>query len=226
MSAQTGWTPGRVAAVIIGSIVGLVGLALLLAGIGVLVARFAVDREDGYYSTASKRLSTPTYALTVEDIDLPTGVTIPKDILGRIRIRAKSSDGKPVFVGIGPQDDVDGYLKGVGHSRVKDFTNGKPKYDVTKGHAPRGPPTSQRFWVAKTDGSGEQTTDWKVEGGRWSVVAMNADGSRGVAIDAKAGAKLGWLLPVGIGLLVAGLVILGGGVVLIVFAARRASRGA
>jgi len=46
-----------------------------------------------------------------------------------------------------------------------------------------------------------------------------------VVIDADVGAKAGWVLGVGIGLLVVGLVILAGGVVLIVAMARRASRG-
>jgi hypothetical protein len=39
------------------------------------------------------------------------------------------------------------------------------------------------------------------------------------------GAKVGWVLGVGIGLLVVGLLLLAGGVVLIVAMGRRASRG-
>ena len=53
---------------------------------------------------------------------------------------------------------------------------------------------------------------------------MNADGARPVVIDADVGAKVGWVLGVGIGLLVVGLLILAGGVVLIITMARRASR--
>jgi hypothetical protein len=53
---------------------------------------------------------------------------------------------------------------------------------------------------------------------------MNADASQHVVLDAKAGAKLGWLLPVGLGLLAAGLIAVGGAIALIVVAARRASR--
>jgi hypothetical protein len=44
-------------------------------------------------------------------------------------------------------------------------------------------------------------------------------------IDADVGAKVGWVLGVGIGLLVVGLLIVAGSVVLIISMARRASRG-
>ena len=54
---------------------------------------------------------------------------------------------------------------------------------------------------------------------------MSADGARPVVIDADVGAKVGWVLGVGIGLLVLGLLILAGAVVLIISMARRASRG-
>ena len=53
---------------------------------------------------------------------------------------------------------------------------------------------------------------------------MNADGARRVVIDADVGAKVGWFLGVGIGLVVVGLLLLAGGVMLIVVAGRRASR--
>ena len=44
---------------------------------------------------------------------------------------------------------------------------------------------------------------------------MNADAARRVVLDADVGAKVGWLLGVGIGLVVVGLLHLAGGVVLI-----------
>ena len=64
---------------------------------------------------------------------------------------------------------------------------------------------------------------WEVEGGRWSVVAMNADGARRVVVDADVAAKVGWFLGVGIGLLAGGLLLLAGGIVLILRAAGRST---
>jgi hypothetical protein len=54
---------------------------------------------------------------------------------------------------------------------------------------------------------------------------MNADGARRVVLDADVGAKVGWVLGVGIGLFVVGLLLAAGGLALIVVPGRRASTG-
>jgi hypothetical protein len=68
---------------------------------------------------------------------------------------------------------------------------------------------------------GQQTVTWKVREGDWSVVLMNADGSRPVVADIDLGAKLSFLLWLAIGLLLAGVLVLVGSTALIVLAARR-----
>ena len=67
---------------------------------------------------------------------------------------------------------------------------------------------------------------WEVESGDWTVVVMNADASRGVDVDARLGIKVGWLLPVAIGLLAVGLVALAGGTWLIIAGSRGAEPAA
>ena len=57
-------------AVVFGSLGALIGLALLLAGLALVLAQAFARDDDGYYTSDTKRLATPTYALTVEDIDL------------------------------------------------------------------------------------------------------------------------------------------------------------
>jgi uncharacterized membrane protein len=215
-----------VVAVVLGSIGALIGLALLLAGLALVLAQAFARDDDGYYTSDTKRLATPTYALTVEDIDLGSDPVdfVPKDVLGRVRIRAERPGGGAVFVGIGPEQEVDAYLRGVGHAEVEDLSDDPPRYLTRRGGAPRSPPSAEQFWVASSEGPGRQAVSWEVEGGRWSVVAMNADGARRVVLEADVAAKVGWLLGVGIGLLVAGLLLMAGGIVLIVVAARRSSK--
>src|SRR5215207_3954467 len=223
-AGKAGWTAGRVVAVVLGSIAALIAIALLLGGAALIGAHASARDSDGYYTTGSERLATATYALTAEDIDLGSDAAdvVPKDVLGRVRIRAERPGGRPVFVGIGPEREVDTYLRGVAHAEVEDLD--PPRYLTTRGGAPRRPPSAERFWVASTEGSGRQAVTWEVEGGQWTIVAMNADAARRVAFDADVGAKVGWFLGVGIGMVIVGLLLLAGGVVLIVVAGRRASR--
>jgi uncharacterized membrane protein len=225
-SEKAGWNAGRVLAVVFGSLGALIGLALLLAGLALVLAQAFARDDDGYYTSGTERLSTPTYAITVEDIDLGTDPVdlLPEDVLGRVRVRAERPGGGAIFVGIGPEREVDAYLRGVGHAKVEDLSADPPRYLTSRGGAPQRPPSAEQFWVASAEGPGRQAVSWEVEGGRWSVVAMNADGARRVVLDADVAAKVGWLLGVGIGLLVAGLLLVAGGIVLIVAAVRRSSR--
>ncbi len=223
-TGRAGWTAGRVVVVVLGSIAALIGIAFVLGGAALIGAHASARDSDGYYTTGTERLVTATYALTAEDIDLGSDAAdaVPKDVLGHVRIRAEQPGGRPVFVGIGPEQEVDAYLRGVAHAEVDDLD--PPRYRVSGGGPPRRRPSAERFWVASAEGPGRQALTWDVEGGQWTIVAMNADASRRVVLDADVGAKVGWLLGVGIGLVVVGLLLLAGGVVLIVVAGRRASR--
>jgi hypothetical protein len=49
---------------------------------------------------------------------------------------------------------------------------------------------------------------------------MNADGTSGIEADVRVGIKLDWLLPVAIGLIVVGVVLVTGGTLIAVFATR------
>ena len=104
------------------------------------------------------------------------------------------------------------YLGPVTHANVEDldFDPFRVTYLLGHGGAPQGPPTEQPFWAASASGVGTQTLTWKVREGDWSVVLMNADGSRGVAADIDVGAKLSFLLWVAIGLLLGGALVTGG----------------
>ena len=139
-------------AAVFGGLVALLGAALLLAGLALVIAHGVARDDDGYYTSDTERLSTGTYAITVEDIDLGNepADAVPKDILGRVRIRAERAGGGPVFVGIGPEDEVNAYLRGVAHAELDDVS--PPKYKPRPGGRRSARPTAERFWVASADG--------------------------------------------------------------------------
>jgi hypothetical protein len=216
---------GRVVLIVLGSIGVLFGLALLAGG-GFLLWADRTQREDGYLTTPTERFATPTYALTRTRLDVDTdgeGWVLNDSWFGKVRIRGESLGDKTLFIGIGSEPAVARYLGSVAHASVEDvdFDPFRVTYLPITGGAPEGPPTEQRFWAASASGVGTQTLTWKVREGDWSVVLMNADGSRGVAADVDLGAKLSFLLWVAIGLLIGGVLVCGGSTALIVLAARR-----
>jgi hypothetical protein len=225
-STGSNWTGGRIAGLVFSSIAALIGLAFLFGGLALIAVHGFARDDDGYYSSDKEELRSPGYAITTDEIDLGADVAedVPADLLGTLRLRAQSLDGGPIFIGIGSSSDVQRYLSGVAHSEFVDFKHGEAVFAQVRGRAAPRPPGGEDFWVAQSDGPGERQVNWDVEAGTWTVAILNGDGSRGVAVSADIGAKVGWVLWVGIGLAVAGLVMTGTGVALIMVVGRRASR--
>jgi hypothetical protein len=216
---------GRVVLIVLGGIGALFGLAVLAAG-GFLLWADRTQREDGYLTTPTERFATSTYALTRSRLEIDTGGAgwlLNESWFGKVRIRGESPGAQMLFIGVGPDAAVARYLGNVAHASVQDidFDPFRVTYLAIAGAAPQAPPTQQRFWAASASGVGTQTLTWKVRDGDWTIVVMNADGSRGVVADIDAGAKLSFLIWVAIGLLLGGLLVVIGSTALIVLAARR-----
>ena len=215
----------RVAMVVVGSLLALVGFALTAGG-AVLVWAHTTQRDAaGYYTTGTERLDTSTYALVAEaDFGTEPGQRgwVPDHPLGTVRLRASSPAGD-VFVGIARTADLEGWLGGVAREEVHELEYGPFRADSTllAGDAPVGLPAEQPFWVASSVGAGRQTLRWESDAGRWSAVVMNADASRGVVVDLSVGSRTGVLLPIGLGVGAGGVALLAGGVALLVVAVRR-----
>jgi hypothetical protein len=214
----------RVIGVLFAGIGGLISLALVVGGIAVMAA-YLFDRDDGYFTSDRKQLESAAYAITTEDIDLGVDELdwAPDEILGDARVQVDGGE-KPVFVGIGSDDDVDGYVGEVAHDELIDFDGDDPEFVPHEGRAPLTPPGEQDFWVEESEGSVEQALTWDAEFGRWTAVVMNADATRGIDVEADAGGELDWAIWAGLGMFVVGLVMTVGAVVVILLIGRRASR--
>lgn len=204
---REGWGPGRVILVVLGSLVLLVAIALVAAGIAGVVIDLT-QREDGFVTTPTEELSTPTYALVSEsvDVDLDGPDWATRDLIGTIRITSDSE--RPVFLGIARSAAADAYLRTFRHAVVSDLWDEPDEHDERGTGAPASPPATQQFWVASASGTGEQALDWELEDGSWTLIAMNADGSASVATELSIGAELDALLWVAIGVLLFGLLAL------------------
>lgn len=226
---SSGWTAGRITALVVGAVLVLVALVLVGAG-GTALWADRTQRDGGYVTTDVHHFSTAGSALVTEDTDLGSagfGWLYSPGLLDKIRIRVTPEQtSPPLFVGIGPSSDVDRYLASVNHTLISEFF--KDKTEAVAGGRPDSPPGAQDFWVAKATGPGAQTLLWDPTDGSWTVVVMNADGRPAIAVGADLGATIPTLTWVGVGVLAAGGVLLLGGVLLIAGAirARRASEQA
>jgi hypothetical protein len=214
---------GRIVMLVVGILLALTGMGLGAAGAGALVAYGIQGDDDGYLNTPTFDLETPTRAVTAEELEIVThpGAWTPWNDRLELRLTVTPVDGGEVFAGIAPRDDVVAYLDGVAHDEVQRLDAPNVDTESLTGERVPGPPAAETFWAASVDGSGTQRLDWTAESGRWAVVVMNADASPGVAAEVTAGAQADLFLPLVIGLLVAGLVLLGGGTALIVAAVAR-----
>ena len=220
------WTGGKVVGLVFASLAAMVGVLLLLAGIGLFVVHGVARDDDGFYTSDKETLSTDTYAITTDRIAIEPGVAddLPEGLLGDLRVRAEGSGGEPVFLGIGPSAGVERYLDGVAKAKFVDFSRGRAELEELPGGAPRTPPGEQRFWVAMSEGEGEQRIDWDPDEGVWTVAVLNADGYRGVDVEADIGAQVDWLIWVALGFTIVGVIVSTAAILLIIHVSRRAER--
>jgi hypothetical protein len=204
-----------------GGLVALAAAGLLAVGGLVLWSNGKKD-DDGYLTSATHTYSSQGYAIATDDLDIDEdgpGGLIDDGAYGHLRLKVDSHGDQPVFVGIAPTADVDRYLARSAHSELTDvsFDPFRPEYRSHTGERAPAAPADQSFWTASAHGSGRQTLEWKVRSGGWSIVVMNADGSRAVDAGVSVGADLPILVPLAWGLIGGGvlLALLAGGLILV-----------
>jgi hypothetical protein len=221
-------TWARITLVVGGAFAALFASLLLFLG-GLSLWGDSQKDERGYVMTDTERFDAGTRALASENLDVNLDGAewlVDETDLGRVTLDVESRADTPVFVGIARTGDVSEYLRGVAHTEVSDIDYGGPftddfdaAYHDLNGSGRPTPPAESDIWVASEQGPGRQKLDWDAKDGDWSVVVMNADGSRGVDADISAGAKvafldeLGWTLVgtggvalvIGVGLMVLGI---------------------
>ena len=224
----TTFGPGRTVLVVLASLVALLGLAALAAGIAAVVLDQTQRGSEGYLSTATTAYSTGTYALVSDSYRAGTSSDwfAARQLLGEVRITVRSS--RRVFLGIARADKADRYLEGMrreqGPSFEPDrFGAARGEFSVLPGGAPTAAPGRISIWAASTTGTGTRRLAWTPKNGEWRVVLMNADGSAGVNADLSIGATFPHLLTIGLVAAGAGLVLLLGSAVTMVAALRRAT---
>ena len=217
---------GKVVSLILGSLILIVGIALLFGGGALVGIDIGFTDEEGFLTSPSADLERDTYAVVGD-------VVLEGDWIWWYRhptmARVRMTGEVPVFIGIGPRVEVEAYLLDVSYSEIEeiDFEEHRrsrvwmPEYDDHIGPNAPAPPNDETFWRASVSGEGMQDLIWEIEPGDWALVVMNADGSRGIDVTGSVGAEAPWLLAVGIGVLAAGVVLVAIGLVLVLVVARQ-----
>jgi len=144
-----------------------------------------------------------------------------------IRITISSNDpSKNVLVGIAEASDAMQYLDNVEYDEITRFSvspsrTAEIEYETHSGEETPADPTTQTFWKAAKHGSGAQTLEWSPEPGNYWIALMNEDGSAGVDLEMRVGAKIPLLSTIGSILVVLGVIALIIGGTIIYFGIRR-----
>jgi hypothetical protein len=224
---RAGWTTARIISAVTGLLLALCSLGVLGAG-GVALWASMTQRHSGDIGLGSWSYRSTGYAVVSSTAGLygaTGGLPAPRSLLGTIRITVTAAPGAgPIFAGIAPAGAASHYLAGVSYDTVRGITRYHPVYTGHPGGAPATAPARAAIWATRAAGPGRQTLTWPDRSGNWTVAAMNADGSRPVAVHISIAASLPSLPWIAAALLAGGVVALAAGLALSAVPARRAAR--
>ncbi|WP_145814895.1 hypothetical protein [Kribbella amoyensis] len=222
------WTGRRIFRVVVGGVLIVAGLALVPAGaVGLWLDQTGRD-ESGFVGTSLKRFSSAGYAISTEPgalrFDGPPWLV--NRLVGEIRVTGVGATATPLFLGIASTRDQAVYLAPVEHTIVHrlDRNTPEPVSGERVGQVPPELPGTRWIWVAQAAGTGVQTIDWAPRPGNWSVVVLNADGSRAVQADLAVAATVPWLDDLAVSLMGLGALCLLAGTLLISLTTRAVRR--
>jgi hypothetical protein len=212
---------GRIALITTGSLAALLAAGILAGAVWALNAN---SDSAGYVVTGDHHAQTVTHGFVSDDLDVDSDFDWILDRGPQLRITAESSE--PLFIGVARSNEVERYLAAVEYDRVTDVDVDPFAFTTERHPGTTSPadPTSQTIWAASASGSGLQRLDWDAEGGDWSVVVMNADGSAGVDAEVSLGAHVPHLVWIGIGGVIGGSLLVALAAGLIYLGARPAPR--
>lgn len=203
--------------VALGVCLALLGLAFMALG-GSLLSTFGSAGQARI--PIGRVISEDGDAVVITAVEVATSIGEVSNDLWDVTIEVRGRDG--LFAGVADQSDALSYLQGVPYELVTgiDSSVGRRTSTPIPGDAQPPPPTVQDFWLDQGVGP-RFKVDWPAGSDDPALVVLNEDLAKGVSVDLALVVTLGWAPAVAYGSLLAGAVLLVGGIVLLVLAARR-----
>jgi hypothetical protein len=220
----------------------IIGLLLLLAGGACTLSGVATLRAldgDGYIN-GNGRISTTTAALVIDTsnfrdlarCDAAHRITVDpacgestaaeKAKAARIKISARRTDKREVFVAIAPAEQVESFVSNGSSEVVSELKFDPLRYDrATRNGTAELPAAESANFVASAVGRGVQEAEAEVREGAWEGLVMNADGAPNVEVQLTVGVKYPHVRAFAVVAVVLGGTALGVGLLLLFFQLRR-----
>jgi len=225
----------RIVPVVVGSILLLMGVATIFAGVALFFINSAMTSSSMF---SAVDIHTGSHAMVFKEINVNLGDSWwkpkPSDV-ATIRIRVSSNNqSKGIFLGIAPADEAQAYLRGVGYDELTDLSiAGDPfkGFSITFSHTgvPGDQPLerklplplTQSFWEVSAHGTGTQALEWSPSTGTYWLILMNEDASTGVDAELGLGIDIPILSTISTVILVVAIAFVVGGVAFLSIGLRR-----
>ncbi|MGA9147322.1 MAG: hypothetical protein WBZ04_07190 [Candidatus Nanopelagicales bacterium] len=193
------------------AVLAIVGAFLIVVGIGIGGAGGTLaflSGPDGVVSADAGRISGNGYALVFNEFTINT-VGDPATVrqFAEFELSAASQSGNDVFMGIGPAAQVNEYLELSARDIVSDLSDGTARVIPIPGKSVPASPSEQKFWTAQAQGA-DPTISLAQSGDNQTLVIMNAVPEPQVTVNVTLGLTSGAIFPVGLGLLILGVLFL------------------
>ncbi len=196
----------RVILIVLGVILLIVSAPLVLGGV---VFTVIGSGDDPTVHGRIGQADSSGYAVVSDTLDVHWDYPFADRFDITVGVQNARAD-TPVFIGYGPAAAVDAYLGGVPQTVVYGLGNeSRSEREVEiPGNAVPQPPMDQDFWLGQANGTGRQEIPLASQPGNYRLVVMNANGSRGLIVEVYGSMTLPFLLPLGVAMLVMGLLLL------------------
>jgi hypothetical protein len=95
------------------------GSLFLIAAVALVVVHLTQRGKDGYYTSSTVQVAAPGYAITAKGLQIANLPSATSDVIGQLRVSARSNNGRAPFVGMASQKALNGYLAGVVRNQVR-----------------------------------------------------------------------------------------------------------